>query len=109
MLVDVASKIGLSIRKKFEGDAEKQAILLSSLHKLTFYEMEIVLSEITKLERRQAADERGKIGEAFRKEVAGQLDVALSESAKLRRETEATSNEDNRSEKHTYEIKSIMR
>src|SRR3546814_2713701 len=47
MLVDVASKIGLSIRKKFEGDAEKQAILLSSLHKLTFYEMEIVLSEIT--------------------------------------------------------------
>src|SRR3546814_6825215 len=29
MLVDVASKIGLSIRKKFEGDAEKQAILLS--------------------------------------------------------------------------------
>src|SRR3546814_19550925 len=66
MLVDVASKIGLSIRKKFEGDAEKQAILLSSLHKLTFYELEIVLSEITQLERRQAADEGGKICETFK-------------------------------------------
>src|SRR3546814_2029343 len=87
MLVDVASKIGLSIRKKFEGDAEKQAILLSSLHKLTFYGMEIVLSEITQLERRQAEDERGKIGEAFRTEVAGQLDVALSDSAKLDRKS----------------------
>src|SRR3546814_8063776 len=54
--------------------------------------MEIVLSEITQLERRQAADERGKIGEAFRTEVAGQLDVALSDSAKLRRDTEATRN-----------------
>src|SRR3546814_16770652 len=54
--------------------------------------MEIVLSEITQLERRQAADERGKIGEAFRTEVAGQLDVALSDSAKLRRDKEATSN-----------------
>src|SRR3546814_20592309 len=54
--------------------------------------MEIVLSEITQRERRQAADERGKNGEAFRTEGAGQLDVALSDSAKLRRETEATSN-----------------
>src|SRR3546814_3961677 len=31
MHVDVSSKIGLSLRKQFEGDAEKQAILLCSL------------------------------------------------------------------------------
>src|SRR3546814_17742566 len=65
LLVDVASQIGLSIRKKFEGDAEKQAILLSSLPKLTLYEMEIVLSEITQHESRQAADDGGQYGQTY--------------------------------------------
>ena len=91
-LSDLADRIGIGIRKKFEPQFEKMAILFPILNRLTHFEMEILLSAITELEKQQAAEGRGKAGESFRIEVAQQLDVALGDSAELRRETAETSN-----------------
>lgn len=90
-LADLAREISLKMREKFAHDSAKLAQLFPILHQLTYYELEIILSEITQLEKQQAADERGRAGETFRAEVAQQLDVALSDSAELRQDTEATS------------------
>lgn len=89
-MADVAHLVAFKVHAKFPADPEK-IMLFPTLHRLAMFEMEIVLSEITELEKQRAADERGKAGEIFRQEVAQQLDVVLTESAGLRQETEATS------------------
>lgn len=90
-LADITTRLVHAMRKKFQDNTEKLAVFLPILHRLTYCEMEIILAAITELEKQQAAEERGKAGENFRNEVAQQLDVALDDSAQLRRETAETS------------------
>ena len=91
-LANIAARIGLGMRQKFTDQPQKLAILFPTLHRLTYFQTEIILSALTELEKHQAAEGRGKTGENFRHDVAQQLDVALNDSAELRRETAETSN-----------------
>lgn len=90
-LADIAAAMAPKMHRKFPDEPEKLAILFPIFHRLSYFEMEIILSEITQLEKQQAAEARGEAGESFRQEVAQQLDVALQDSAELRRETAVTS------------------
>lgn len=91
-LANIAARIGLGMREKFADQPEKLATLFPKLHRLTYFQTEIILSGLTELEKQQATEGRGKAGERFRNEVAQQLNVALSDSDELRRETAETSN-----------------
>lgn len=88
---DLTDAISFRILRRFGHDQDKLRAFFPVLHRLSYYEMEILLSEITELEKQKAADERGKVGEVFRNDLVQRLDVMLDESAELRRETEATS------------------
>ncbi|MBB4640214.1 methyl-accepting chemotaxis protein [Rhizorhapis suberifaciens] len=90
-LADLAERIGSKIQQKYESEPQKRNSLIPVLYRLTTCELEIILAELTQLEKQQAAEDRGKAGEIFRRDVAKQLDVALDESERLRRETAATS------------------
>ncbi|HKX22584.1 MAG TPA: methyl-accepting chemotaxis protein [Rhizorhapis sp.] len=88
---DLAAATGIKLRARFQNDVEKLALLFPVLHRATYCELEILVAEITQLERQQAAEERGKAGESFRRDVASQLEVALEDSERLRLETAAAS------------------
>lgn len=90
-LANIAEGISAEIQRKFEHEPQKLNALYPVIYRLTACELEILLAEITQLEKQQAAEDRGKAGESFRQDVAMQLDVALNESERLRQETAATS------------------
>jgi methyl-accepting chemotaxis protein len=62
-----------------------------TLQKLSMFELELLLSQVRLLDRKQAADQRGAQGEQFRIGIADRLRVALGGSARLRRQTDTTS------------------
>lgn len=90
-LANMAERISSEIQRKFGNEPEKLNTLYPVIYRLTACELEIILAEITQLEKQHAAEDRGKVGEIFRRDVAKQLNVALDESERLRQETAATS------------------
>ena len=63
----------------------------TTLRRLACIELEILFSEITKIYRRQAVEQRATVGAAFREQMAAILGTTLTDSSALRDQTVHTS------------------
>lgn len=72
----------------FPDDDSLRAALLAAFHRFHYFELTLIMSEFTRLERQRAIDERSRAGEVFQADVARQLSSAQDDSAALRRDCE---------------------
>ena len=79
------------VRERFADDAEFVQDAEAAIRKLACIELEILFSEITKLYRKQAAEDRASAGSDFRERMTAILGTTLSDSSLLRDQTVQTS------------------
>lgn len=95
----MAAATNARIREGLGNDAETANRLQEIVQRICFYELEIILSSMTVMEKQRAADERSRASELFQADVSSQLSRAQDDSASLRRDSEDTS----RAAQHTLD------
>jgi methyl-accepting chemotaxis protein len=90
-LIDYIELLEEELGAQFADDSIALARHRRTIQRLMLVEQEIMLAEISLLDRRSAAERRGLAGEEFRAGIANRLRVALADSALLRDQTDATS------------------
>jgi methyl-accepting chemotaxis protein len=76
--------------EKFADDAETLKQCVTSLQRLTSYETDIILAQVSLLEADEAAEARGRESEQFEKRVAELVNTTSSQSTELTDRTRAT-------------------
>jgi len=87
------------IAEAFPEDEALRAKLIGAFHRFHYFELTLIMSEFTRLERQRATDERSRAGELFQADVARQLSSAQDDSAALRRDCEESA----RAARHTLD------
>jgi methyl-accepting chemotaxis protein len=85
-----ASQIVADMVERFSGDEEKLENCLSAFYRLTTFETDIILAQVSLLEAIEAADMRGRESEQFERHVTDLVRASTEQSKALTERTRST-------------------